>query len=289
MSIREALRKYHDVEIELLLAYILKKPKEFLFMHPEMKLSSYQVKKLSSMAGRRQRGEPIAYILGYKDFYGLRFKVNRSVLIPRPETEWLIQQVQSAKFQMQSGKQKIRILDVGTGSGAIIVSLAKTLTPSNSPSDKGRDKHANESYEFYASDVSKKALAAARENAKRHKVKIKFAQSDLLADIKERFDAIIANLPYVPREIYDLKFKDLRFEPGLALVDPKKDFDIYERFLRQAPEHLRFGGAVYLEMDPKTKAFIAKWGKKYMPGARANFFKDFNGLWRYAIIRPQIR
>jgi len=89
MTIKEALKEYHKIEIELLLAHVLKKPKEFLYLYPERSLSAYQLISLSALIKRRMWGEPIAYILGYKDFCGLRFKVNKNVLVPRPETEGL--------------------------------------------------------------------------------------------------------------------------------------------------------------------------------------------------------
>src|SRR3989344_5402394 len=103
MTSNEALKKYQNVEIELLLADVLKKPREFLFMHPEFILTSKHLNILSKYIKRRKQGEPIAYILGYKDFMGLRFKVNKDVLIPRPETEWLGGKiVQSEKWQNQN-------------------------------------------------------------------------------------------------------------------------------------------------------------------------------------------
>ena len=98
LSIKEVLKKYHKIEIELLLAHVLRKPKEFLFLFPQHELTRIQADELTRMAQRRMRGEPVAYIVGYKDFYGLRFKVNRRVLIPRPETEMVVDLV-SAKLR----------------------------------------------------------------------------------------------------------------------------------------------------------------------------------------------
>ena len=199
MTLKEALVKYHNFEIELLLAHVLGKPKEFVFLHPEYKLSNYQVLKLSSMVRRRQKGEPIAYILGYKDFMGLRFKVNKSVLIPRPETEWILEHLSHGVIpalweESLQGKKKIlrpaflkpkkgetqndacivRILDVGTGSGCIAVAIAHQC----------KVKSVKYKVQITASDISPAALKIAKENARRHKTSVKFVLSDLLQNIK---------------------------------------------------------------------------------------------------------
>jgi|SRR3989344_6982478 len=274
MTSNEALKKYQNVEIELLLADVLKKPREFLFMHPEFILTSKHLNILSKYIKRRKQGEPIAYILGYKDFMGLRFKVNKDVLIPRPETEWLVEKiVQSEKLKVKSGR--IRILDLGTGSGCIIISLAKLLST----------KHLALSTSFYASDISKKALAIAKANAKENGVKIQFIHSDILQNIRISFDVIVANLPYVSRKDYRLLIKDLRYEPKGALVDPVRDFDIYKRFFEQVPAHLNPGGVILLEIDPKSKPVLSKYAKRYLPASRFAFYRDLNKLWRYMEIK----
>src|SRR5207245_2413791 len=110
-----------SIEIELLLSHILGKSKEFLFVRPQNKLTAGQSSALLKLISRRQKGEPVAYLLGYKDFAGLRFKVNKDVLIPRPESEWLVERVKRLELR---GK---KILDMGTGSGCIAISIAKKL------------------------------------------------------------------------------------------------------------------------------------------------------------------
>ncbi len=313
MSIKEVLKKYNKIEIELLLAHVLKKPKEFLFLNPEKKLSSYQVKKLSSLVKRCLKGEPIAYILGYKDFYGLEFKVNREVLIPRPETEELVNlvlaklrsllpssgemsRVQPSDREVvflsktqplpspllkRRGKLRsspIKILDLGTGSGCIIVSLAKEIQNLKSLTNVSV-------FKFYGSDISKKALQVAKQNAKTHRAKVTFIHSDILQNVRMSFDVIVANLPYVPKRSYEVGIRNLEWEPKGALVDPVKDFDIYHRFLKQAAAPLNPRSMIFLEIDPKAKPLITKWAKKYLPKAEVKFSKDYNNLWRYVEIK----
>jgi len=274
MTIKEVLKKYQNIEIELLLADVLKKPKEFLFMRPEYQLTRLQYSEVLKSVKRRGKGEPIAYILGYKDFMGLRFKVNKDALIPRPETEWLVERiVKSEKLKVKSGR--IKILDLGTGSGCIIISLAKLLSP----------KRLALSTSFHASDISKKALKVATENARVHKVKIKFIYSNILQNTRILFDVIVANLPYVPRKDYRLLIKGLKYEPKGALVDPVRDFDIYKRFFEQVPSHLNPGGVILLEIDPSSRKILKEYQEKNLPKAKIKFYKDFNNLWRYMEIK----
>ncbi len=261
MTIAEASKKYHKIELELLLAHVLQKPKEFVFLHEETKLIIKQQREVEKLAKLRLQGRPVAYILGYKDFYGLRFKVNRNVLIPRPETEWLVDRAMT-----RAALGKAKILDIGTGSGAIAVSLAKEL----------RSRAALE-----ASDISQKALMVAKQNAKNHKVKIKFHHSNLFSNITGKFDIIIANLPYVSTADYRKLRSGLRFEPRGALV-AKDNFEIYQDFLKKLPDYTSRGALVLLEMDPKTKKYLQIWQKKYLPTWKISFYKDFNNLWRYA-------
>ena len=274
VTIKEALVHYQHMEIEILLSKILGKTKEFLYMNPERKLSRYQVRKLSSLVERREKGEPMAYILGYKDFYGLRFIVNKHVLVPRPETEEIVHKV----YQVHKVREPLRILDVGTGSGAIIVSLATSFS-NLSPL----------TYHLTASDVSPAALEVAKKNAKIHNTKIKFIKSDLFKNISGRFDVIVSNLPYVPKNVYRSKIDNLKWEPKLALVDTVRDFDLYKKFFEQIPYHLHPKSLIYLEMDPKTKPHITSYVKKYLPGWQVKFTKDLNDLWRYAEIRRGLR
>lgn len=274
--VRAMLKKYYNIEIELLLTHVLKKPKEFLYMEPKYKLTIKQINKLTTLIKRRLAGEPIAYILGYKDFYGFRFKVNKNVLIPRPETELVIDCIVRACREQNfifSTRSKTKILDIGTGSGCIAISLAKLLPAT--------------SYQLLASDISPNALKVAKQNAKTHKVKIKFIESDLLKDIKVNPDIIIANLPYgwhgVKNRFSSVK-DGLKFEPQNALYTKEKGLHEIRRLLEQICQKESQPKLIYLEFDPRQKNDLAKLIKKILPNYKTNFLKDLNNFWRYAEI-----
>ena len=270
MTVRQALVHLRDIEADLFLAHAIKQPKEFLYMHPEHVLTTRQWREMESLAKKRRNGMPAAYILGYKDFAGLRFKVSRDVLVPRPETEKL---VEMAAAELNAKEAKLRVLDVGTGSGCIIISLAAQSTPKQ-----------RRSISFSATDVSRPALSIARRNAKTHKVNIKFSRSDLLSSTKGKFDIITANLPYILPADYQKLIKNLNFEPKSALTDGTKTWKLYERFFRQLPKRLAKDGSAFLEIDPKSKAMLTKWARKYLPEYHITFSKDLRRLVRYAKI-----
>lgn len=257
-------------------------------MYPNHRLTGIQSNRLALMVARRMNGEPIAYILGYKDFCGLRFKVNKHVLIPRPETEWLVDRIANDVVTKGGSRPSptkavtpVTILDLGTGSGCIAIMLAHKLADSRI------------TFDITASDISPAALTVARSNAKTILGKksnslnyqtIRFVRSDLFIRVNGIFDVIVANLPYVPRKIYQKLHQNLKFEPKSALIDPKQDFGIYERFLAQVPEHVHDGSMIYLEIDPLARKVISQAVKEYLPGWKVKYFKDFRGLWRYGVI-----
>jgi release factor glutamine methyltransferase len=267
MTIADALKKYSTKElgseIELLLGYVLEQSKEFLYLHREQKLTPEQVAKLVELTTLREQSTPIAYLIGSKHFYGLNFKVNKNVLIPRPESEWIVDETLKIlkKNEVVSKRKMHRVLDVGTGSGAIAVSIAYHSDPTK--------------VQIFASDISDKALGIAKQNAKLAKVNINFTKSDLLANIKGKFDIIIANLPYVPISDYKKFYENLKHEPKLALTDGTNDFVLIKKLLAQLPAHLNPKGIVILEIDPKATNIIipAKFRKQII--------KDFKGLERF--------
>jgi len=278
MTIQEILHKTYSayklspLDAGILLSLVITKPKEFILAHPEKKLAPAQIKKYFSFAKRRAKGEPIAYITGKKEFFELDFVVNKNVLIPRPETELL---VEFALEKIQAKKYDA-VIDVGTGSGSIIISIAKNIP------EKIRKK-----IKFFAVDISKESLQVAKSNAKRYKMdgKINFVQSNLLEyylnnKIAQKNILVIANLPYVSPEIYQKNKNNLRFEPKSALVSRQKGLSHYKKLLAQVNLLITDHCSLFIEISPEQKPEIGRIIKEYLPKARARFLKDLAGKWR---------
>ena len=224
-------------DAELLMLHVLGKDKAWLMAHPHEILTGLDAVRYYAMVDRRLAGEPIQYIVGETEFYGLTFQVNRDVLIPRPETEHLVEKVMElAGGFHRSLIPQPRIVDVGAGSGAIAVALAAKVTYA----------------EITAIDLSVAALAVARSNAKSNGVagKIRFLEGDLLAPVaEERFEIVVSNPPYVPQGDRDGLAVEVRdFEPGLALFAGDEGLDIYRRLIPDAFAVLIPGGFVALEI-----------------------------------------
>lgn len=266
MTIAEALKKYKAIEADLLLEHVLKQSKEFLYLNSNKSLTKKQQTDFESLAKKRLKDIPIAYLVGYKYFYGLKFDVNKDVLIPRPESEWLVESALSIASAKLRKNTEVKILDMATGSGCIAISIKKNL-----PSTKVK---------VFASDVSAKALTVAKKNAKSNKVSVKFTKSNLFKDIKDEFDVIIANLPYVPERDYKKLLKNLKHEPKLALTDGGNDFKLINKFLDQAPKHLKNRGVVLIESDPK---FFKKTPLHW------RIVKDIHGLNRFALMKNYVQ
>jgi release factor glutamine methyltransferase len=277
MTIHQTLRssKLSPLDAELILSFIIKKPREYLFACPEKKLTISQTAKFNNLEKRCLRGEPIAYIRGKKEFYGLEFRVDRNVLIPRPETELLVSK--ALNIVLNTKRQVLNaIFDIGTGSGNIIISMVKNI-----PS-KDRMKIS-----FFASDISKNALKIAKTNAQKHKVcqYIKFIKSDFLSlALQKKLKGnilIIANLPYVSKKIYRKYKNSLRYEPKTALISEMKGLGHYIRLFKQIraiSSNLNISGiSCFLEYSPEQKSFIKKMVQKYLPQAEIEFHKDLAG------------
>jgi len=265
--------KTPSLDAEVLLSFVLKKPKEFLYTYPEKKLTSRQTEKLEKLVGRRLKGEPIAYLTSHQEFYGLDFYVDKRVLIPRPETELLVEEVIKRTQEPKNPKTQVSIADVGTGSGCIIITLAKSLPETCSM------KHAT----CYATDISLPALQIAKMNAKKHKVKIKFFQGDLLKPIKDqKIDLIVANLPYLDGGYKkSLKSSDkigLKFEPKKAIFTKEGGLYPYRQLFMQLAERNQKPKLIFCEFDPRQKKDLLKMVRKYLPNYQARIKKDLAGL-----------
>jgi release factor glutamine methyltransferase len=275
---KKIFKNMAPLDRELLLSCILKKSKEYLFTYPEKKLSAVQIKNLSFLAKKRLKGEPIAYILGKKEFFGLEFDVNKNVLIPRPETELLVELALKKILDPQFSILNSCVIDVGTGSGNIIISLIK-----NTP-QKTRKKIS-----FGASDISKRALLIAKKNARKHRIAkyIKFIHSDLLEFLlkkKTNFEKmlIVANLPYISSKLYRKNSRNLKYEPKTALISQKNGLGYYLKLLDQIKQlcvSTKYGLqiTVYFEINPGQKRSLQRYLKQKFPRAKINFFKDLSG------------
>jgi release factor glutamine methyltransferase len=250
-------------DAELLLTHTLKRSHAWLIAHDDELLPDDLYLSYAELLERRRKGEPIQYITGETEFYGIPFLVTRDVLIPRPETEHLVEKVLS----LASNFAAPRIVDVGTGSGAIAVVLAHRLP------------HAS----ITAIDISLRALELAEENAKRNGVTVRFLVGDLLAPVDgERFEIIVSNPPYVAmadRDSLDVEVRE--YEPALALFAGEDGLEVYRRLIPAAFDALAHGGFVALEIgygqSTAITELLARCGFE-----RVEFVPDLQGISRVA-------
>ncbi|UFH35451.1 peptide chain release factor N(5)-glutamine methyltransferase [Flavobacterium acetivorans] len=207
-----------------------------LALHPDLVFSTEEIGNWNALLEQLKKEIPVQYLLGKTSFYGLDFEVNENVLIPRPETEELVEWIiQSQKSKVKS--QKLRILDIGTGSGCIAISLAKNIPNA----------------QVYAIDVSEKALATAQKNAEINKVEVTFLNQNILEteDLRQEFDIIVSNPPYVRNlEKQEIKKNVLDNEPHLALfVDDNDALIFYRKIAQLAQKNLTSKGQLYFEIN----------------------------------------
>lgn len=221
-----------------------------------------QLYTLESMLDRRAAGEPVQYILGSADFMGLRFRVDHGVLIPRQDTETL---VEAALIDLRQRPGQPTLLDLCCGSGCVGLSLA-SLAP-----------HAR----ITLTDISPEALEIAKANQKALEVRAEFRQGDLFNALdRECFDVITANPPYIPSGELPALQREVRFEPALALDGGADGLDFYRRIAEAAPDHLNPGGALFLEVGIRQAQPVLELVKAHLPCAEAGTIKDLNGVER---------
>jgi release factor glutamine methyltransferase len=234
------------LDVELLLGWAIGAERTAIIAHPEAPVGSDALGVFESGLVRREAGEPVAYIRGFKEFHGLAMAVDRRALIPRPETELLVTEAErEVAWRLTSaprpaGTPKLRVADVGTGSGAIPIALASLL----------RRRRMLPEVDIVAFDCSPEALDLARENAVGHAVAdvIEFAEADLLPPAEPPFDVILANLPYIPAAEVDRLPVAASFEPRLALDGGPDGLVVVRRLLEELPTALAAGGAALLEI-----------------------------------------
>ncbi len=248
--------EFASLETRVILCHVLDKSREWLATHPDFELNEPQLQSANQLLERIKNGEPLPYLVGKQSFYGLDFYVTPDVLIPRPETELLIEECIT---WLEEHPSKRKLVDVGTGSGAIALTLADRF----------------EDLQVTAIDISEKALDVARKNASLLKVEshIEFKQNDLLQNLPGRFDVIAANLPYIPTG----KLKALqvtRFEPPLALDGGADGLDLIRRLIQQSREHLNPGGMIILEIEEEQSISGLKMVEAFLPGVEKSILND---------------
>ena len=248
-------------EGELLLRHVLGISRAQLYASLDQELDPSHETSLNRLMERRKHGEPSAYITGHREFYGLDFYVDRRVLIPRPESELLVERA----IHLAQNHPITTIADIGTGCGAIAVSLAKNL-----PGVK-----------IYATDISAPALEVARANCRKHGVmdSINLLPGDMLEALPEPVDLIIANLPYVRESDLPLT-GPLSFEPMLALNGGPDGLARIDRLCHQAGDRLRPGGSLLLEIGRGQGEAITASLRNIFPAARIEVIRDLSGLER---------
>lgn len=256
------------LDAEVLLMHLLKTDRLRLITHSGKTLTEAEVARYSRWVERRCQGEPVSYIVGEKEFWSLCFEVNREVLIPRPETECLIEEVLGAPVP-EAGP---RIIDIGTGSGVIGVVLAREIPAAR----------------VVATDISNGALEVARRNAVRHGVadRMEFILGDLSATASGVFDIIVSNPPYIADAAYPLLPGGIRaFEPREALIAGPEGIDFHRRIIREGAHRLKAGGWVFLEIGEGQQGPVEALFRETGFYDTIRFRRDYGGIERVAAAR----
>jgi release factor glutamine methyltransferase len=260
-------RDIDHIDAQLLLAHVLQVERSTLYAYPERELTPAQEQQYLALIERRAQDEPVAYLVGHKEFYGLDLIVDRRVLIPRPETELLVETaLQVCRQKISSGSTPI-VADIGTGSGAIPIALAV-----NEP---------RLPY-LYATDISSDALAVASLNCQRHHVhqRVLLLQGDLLSPLPEHVDVLTANLPYVGTNETALLTPDVHdYEPHLALFSGPDGLDLIERFLTSLARSnvVKTEAVIILEIGYQQRERLTQLVYKLWPRAKLSVYKDYAG------------
>jgi release factor glutamine methyltransferase len=259
---------------ELLLTFVLGRERAYLYAHPERELTHDEQARYEEVIRERARGCPTQYITGHQEFWGLDLLVSPAVLIPRPETEHVVETVLELVKEYQCENSRLKMVDVGTGSGCIALALASELPQ----------------VEIHACDISEEALEMARANAARLGLgsQVLFRKSDLLSIYEnEKFDFVISNPPYVGEIDADKVQRQVReFEPKIAVFSGHEGMDIYRRLVPQAKDALCPGGWFVTEIgyseEEKVRALLDDWSSIQVAA-------DLQGIPRVIAARKSLR
>jgi release factor glutamine methyltransferase len=260
-------------DARVLLSHVLKKDRAWVFTHIQDALDTRCEGLFQELVRRRTRREPLQYILGTQEFWGLEFKVSPDVLIPRPETELVVE----SAIGIGKDMPKATLIDLCTGSGCIAVSLAKTF---RSP-------------RIFATDTSERALRIAGENARNHEVRehIRFLEGDLFGplqelDLRRQVDIITANPPYIPsQDLSSLQSEVKNFEPETALIAGPEGTEIHQRIITEAPHFLKKNGALIMEMGIGQAEKLVAMADAAGAYAKPKILKDLAGINRVIILQ----
>ena len=260
----EKTRDMPGLDAQVLLARLLDRPRSWVLAHPEAPLTGNRYTALEALVGRLEGGEPLPYIVGHWEFFGLEFEVTPDVLIPRPETELLVERAIAWLRKSEPGSRELRVMDVGTGSGCIAISLAVNVP----------------GLSITATDISAAALKVARCNAEKMNVSgsITFLEADLFPNllIPDCFSLIVANLPYIPTNTL-YKIHVYGREPTLALDGGSDGLVLIRRILTEAPDRLILGGLFLMEIEASEGPAVLSLASGAFPKARIHLHKDLAG------------
>jgi release factor glutamine methyltransferase len=277
------LFKQHNIEdsyfeARILLGHVLQLSPEEMLTQPEYNLNAQQKKALQILIQRRMKREPAAYITGHREFYGIDFMVDRRVLIPRPETEFLVEEALKYLKYHYNGHDHddkcFTIADIGTGCGAIAISIALHISD----------------IKIYATDISQDALDVARRNAQDHNVheRISFLQGNLLEPVPETIDLIIANLPYIKQTELDSLSTEINcFEPRIALDGGNDGLLYIGQLIEQSKKKLRDNSCLMLEIGYDQAQQVANLTRRSFINVRYEFVSDPNHIRRVIAVFPE--
>lgn len=268
----EEVRHTARIDAQRLLGEVLNADTAWMLAHGDRPLDRKALDAFGLLLDERMRGVPLPYLTRKAGFYGREFYVDDRVLVPRPESELLIEAALADLRTMRTGATTLRALDVGTGSGALAVTLAVELAQLH----------------VTGTDVSPASLEVALQNVRLHAVedRVRLVACDLAEQTCElRFDCIVANLPYVPSAELPLPPNPVGFEPQLALDGGDDGLALYRRLVPQLPALVAPAGSVYLEAAPATMASLGKLAAAEFPGARIDVGRDYAGLERYLAVK----
>ena len=258
------------IEAQVLLRNALGIDRATFHVFPDRELSDEDAEAFERKVRRRIEGEPLSYITGYREFYGLDFVVTPDVLVPRQETELLVEAVLEYVERRGGGEAAVEIADVGTGSGCIAVALGAHLPKAT----------------VYATDVSREALGVAGENVRRHGLegRVHLRHGDLFEALDGPVDVVVSNPPYLSTgEAVDLP-PDVRREPSVALIAGADGMDVLHRLIVGARGYVKPGGLLALEIDPRRLEAVERLARGTFEGGEIGVIKDHAGLERVVTV-----